>query len=93
MRSLITNYALEGKTDGAPNHSFYLTKNGIQSVSREIVGTHFGWSGAKRDNYVQAQLSKLWPHFDVLNEGFIDVGKAPQLLRQVLAEVEIDNRL
>jgi len=52
MRSLIINYALEGKTDGAPNQHFYLTKNGIQSISREIVGTHFGWTGAKRDDYV-----------------------------------------
>ena len=30
MRSLITNYSLEGKTDGAPNGHFYLTKDGIE---------------------------------------------------------------
>jgi len=29
MRSLITTYALEGKTDGKPNQHFYLTKDGV----------------------------------------------------------------
>ena len=52
MRSLITNYALEGKTDGEPNGHFYLTKSGIEAVSREVVGTHFGWSGDKRNKFV-----------------------------------------
>lgn len=38
-------------------------------------------------------MSKLWPHIDVLNEGFIDVAKGESLLRQLLGEVEIDNKL
>jgi len=42
---------------------------------------------------VNSQLSKVWPHIDVLNEGFIDIAKGENLLRQVLGEVEIDNRL
>ena len=53
MRSLITNYSLEGKTDGAPNHHFYLTKDGVKSVAKEVVGSHFGWTGKKGDDFVQ----------------------------------------
>ena len=49
MRSLITNYTLEGNTDGKPNGKFYLTKKGAESVAREVVGTNFGWKGDKRD--------------------------------------------
>jgi hypothetical protein len=52
MRSLIENYSLEGKTDGEPNGHFYLTKSGIEAASREVVGSHFGWTGKKRDDYV-----------------------------------------
>ena len=36
-------------------------------------------------------MNKVWPHVDYLNEGFIDVEKAPGVLRQILGEVEIDN--
>jgi len=53
MRSLINNYALEGKTDGSPNHHFYLTKDAVAAVTKEAVGSHFGWTGKKRDDYVQ----------------------------------------
>lgn len=77
MRSFITNYAIEEKTDGVPNHHFYLSKDGIQSVSHAIVETHFLWSvrpflrtdQIKKDNYALEQISKLLTLYDVLNEG------------------------
>ena len=53
MRSLITNYSLEGKTDGKPNHHFYLTKDAVKSVTKEVVSSHFGWKGKKGDAFVQ----------------------------------------
>lgn len=58
-----------------------------------MVQQHFGWTGAKNSDYVANQMSKVWPHVDYLNEGFIDVEKAPSVLRQILGEVEIDNQL
>jgi len=36
-------------------------------------------------------MNKFWKHIDVLNEGFIDVEKAPVLMKRILGEVEIDN--
>jgi hypothetical protein len=54
MRSLIKNYAVEGrKADGSgPNGQFYLTKSAATDAATEVVGSHFGWKGEKRDNYV-----------------------------------------
>jgi len=49
MKSLISKYAIEGKTDGSPNGKFYLDKAVAAKVSDEVVGTHFGFSGAKKE--------------------------------------------
>jgi len=83
MDSLISNYAIEGKKeDGSgPNGQFYLTKSATAEVASAVVEQHFGWKGEKRDNYVKSQMSKIWPHIDILNEGFIDCSKGENLLR------------
>ena len=95
MRSLISNYAIEGRlADGSgPNGAFYMTKSAVEETSQDVVQQHFGWTGEKNSNYVKSQLEKLWPHTDVLNEGFIDVEKTPQLLKRLLGVVEIENSL
>lgn len=83
MRSIISNYAIEGRLkDGSgPTGEFYLTRSAAEEVSRAVVQQHFGWTGEKNNNFVKTQLEKLWPHIDVLNEGFIDVEKASPLMR------------
>jgi len=73
MRSIIKTYSLEGKTNNEPNGAFYLDKNGAEGVAKEIVGTHFGWTGDKKDNYAKKRVNELWSRFDVLGEGFVDV--------------------
>jgi len=93
MKSLLTNYTLEGRTNDEPNGKFYLTKNGAKSVAKEVVGSHFGWTGDKRDQYVEERIGEFWPNHDVLNEGFIDAAKGPVLLKSVLGEAEINNKL
>lgn len=56
MNSLIRNYAVEGKLeDGSgPNGQFYLTKNGAKEVAQSVVEQHFGWTGDKRDKFVNS---------------------------------------
>lgn len=93
MRSLIKSYAVEGRTNDEPNGKFYLQRDGAEGVAKEIVGTHFGWTGEKRDNFVKKRLNELWPTHDVLGEGFIDVSKGPTMMRSLLGEVEISNKL
>ena len=42
MWSLIMQYALEGRTNNAPNGHFYLDRNGMEAVTKEVVATHLG---------------------------------------------------
>jgi hypothetical protein len=86
MHSLITDYALEGKTDGEPNHHFYLTKDAVHSVAKNVISQHLGFEGEKRDNYVNQKLAKLYPHFDVNNEGFLDAARVPPLLKLLIGD-------
>jgi len=53
MRSLIENYAIEGRTDDEPNGNFVLSREGALAVAKEVVGTHFGWTGEQRDQYAK----------------------------------------
>ena len=66
MNSLITKYALEGKTDGAPNGKFYLDKQALVAASKEVVGSHMGFKGEKADKFL-APFDDLWKHYDVNN--------------------------
>jgi len=93
MNSLISKYSLEGNTDGEPNGHFYLDRKAINAVSREVIGTHFGWTGEKRENYLKENVPKLWKYYDLLGEGFIDAAKGSPFLRSLLGEPEISNGL
>ena len=81
MRSLIQNYAIEGRSDDEPDGNFVLSKSGALSVAKEVVGTHFGWSGEQRDDYAQSRLNEFWSSQDVINEGFIPVSKGAILMK------------
>ena len=70
-----------------------MTKDGAESVAKEVIGTHFGWTGDKKDEYVKEKIGEYWPNHDVLNEGFIPVAKGPVLLKSVVGEVELNNKL
>jgi hypothetical protein len=52
MNSLISKYSIEGNDMDQPTGQFYLDKDGAKAVCQEVVQTHFGFHGAKRDNYV-----------------------------------------
>ena len=52
MNSLISKYSIEGNSAGSPNGNFYLDLPGAYAVSKEVVGTHFGFLSAKRDKFV-----------------------------------------
>ena len=93
MNSLISKYALEGKTDGAPNGKFYLDKAGAAAVANEVVGTHFGFSGEKKESFLAGKFDKLWNHYDVLGQGWLAVEKGAPFLRQILGENELSNGL
>lgn len=93
MNSLISKYALEGKTDGSPNGKFYLDKAGAYAVSSEVVGTHLGFTGEKKESFLAGKFDTLWNHYDVLGQGWLAVEKGAPFLRQILGENELSNGL
>ena len=93
MNSLIGKYSIEGNTDGAPNGNFYLDLPAAYAVSHEVTQTHFGFTGAKRDSYVQERLPSIWANIDVNADGKIPANKGPVLLRMLVGDSELSNGL
>ena len=72
-RNVLKNYATEGVTeDGKPNGQFFIVKDQCKELSKEVVGTHLGLSGAKRDEWLGQHFDDMWTHYDVNNEGVMD---------------------
>lgn len=68
MRSLIKTYSIEERDSaGLPSGNFYLNREGASKVAKEVVGTHFQWTGEKRDQFLSDKFPKLWSYFDVNN--------------------------
>ena len=88
MWSLISKYALEGNTNDLPNGHFYMTKDATERACDEVIDTHYGFGGTKKNQLVQDAMQNLWPKYDVLGEGFIDVDRAAVLLRFAVGNVE-----
>jgi hypothetical protein len=88
MWSLITQYALEGNTNGQPNGHFYMTKQLTEKAVDEVIGTHYGFDGSKKHQMVKEAMERLWPRYDVNDDGFIEVQRAAVFLRQAIGEVE-----
>ena len=71
MNSIIGAYAVEGNNEGTPTGNFYLTKKAGESISKEVVQTHLGFKGKKRDDYVRDNFPEVWGKLDVNDDGFI----------------------
>jgi len=95
MRSVINNYAVEGRgDDGKPNGKFWITRSDMNTLAEEILSNNMGFGDAsKRANYADARVPKIWAHFDMFNKGYLAVEVVPQFLRMLLGEVEVANSL
>lgn len=62
--------------------------NGANAIGKEVVQTHFGFTGAKRDQFVAARVPQIFAHLDVLGEGYIDASKGTILCRMLVDEPE-----
>ena len=82
MRSMIQQYALEGKNkDGSPNGSFVMTEAAARAAAAEVLHTHKHMEGAALNTYLDTYFPRTWAHFDVNQGGSIEVIKMPQLMR------------
>ena len=76
-----------------PNGHFYMTPSGMERVAREVITTHYGWTGNKREFFLRDNLPRIWAYHDVLNEGFVDVAKGPVILKSLIGDVDLNNGL
>ena len=82
MRSMIKQYALEGKNkDGSPNGSFLMDEASTRAASAEVLETHKGLKGAEKNSYLTQYFPRTWAHFDVNKSGKIGVDQMPQFMR------------
>ena len=58
-----------------------MTMDKTAEVCKEVVETHMHMAGEQRDAYIAERLAKLWPHYDVNKDGFVEVERIPPLLR------------
>ena len=82
MRSMIQNYALEGKNkDGSPNGQFWIDEAGARAAAKEVLKTNAKMNSAAIPGYLNTYFGKAWGHFDVNRTGKIEVIKMPQFMR------------
>ena len=83
MRSVMSNYALEGKDDDTekPTGVFTLDETQAKALAKEVLGSHKGLSGDKFKSYMDTYWAKSWGHFDVNKTGSIAADLAPGLMR------------
>lgn len=92
MRSMITKYAVEERTDsdilpdgmkvgGEATGKFWMTQATTLAAAKEVLNTHKGLSGDALNAYVDTYFKKAWDHFDVNQVGQVEVIKMPQFMR------------
>jgi hypothetical protein len=92
MRSMIANYALEGKAcddDGKnckPTGAFFVNEAGAKAAASEVLSTHKNIKGDALKSYLATYFSKAWGHFDVNRSGVIEVMKMPQFMRFISSD-------
>jgi hypothetical protein len=90
MRSMIENYALEGKNkDGSPNGQFWMSEALTRSAATEVLGTHRGLKGAELQKYLTTYFPRSWAHFDVNRTGQVEVVKMPQFMRFIASDQQM----
>merc|ERR1711907_853831 len=83
MKSVMKNYALEGKDEDTqkPTGVFTLDETQAKALAYEVLSTHKGLSGANNKGYMDTYWAKAWGHFDVNKTGSIPAEQAPGLMR------------
>ena len=82
MRSMIMNYALEGKDkDGAPTGVFVMNEAQTKAAAAEVLASHKGIKGGELSSYMETYFPRTWAHYDVNKTGFIGVETIPMFMR------------
>ena len=83
------NFVGEFPDCGKPTGRIWLYKDGGMAAGREAVKEFYGFEDKKLEEYCAEHLAQSWKHFDVNDDGKIEIERAPQFLRMILGNVEI----
>ena len=72
MNSLISSYAREVKRDGKLTGQMFLDKDDARSVAAEVEKDHVNHIATEKTDF-----EGTWSHFDVNNDGLIEVERMP----------------
>jgi len=72
-----THFVGEFVDCGKPTGRVWLEKGNALKAAREAIETYFGFKGEKLEKYFKENVPEIWEHFDVNNEGKIDVERGP----------------
>ena len=90
MRSMIMQYALEGKNkDGTPNHKFFMNEAQTKAAAAEVLANNKKMPEGERDAYLQKYFAKTWAHFDVNGSGMVEVQVMPQFMRFIASDQQL----
>ena len=90
MRSMIEQYALEGKNkDGSPNGQFWMNEANARAATAEVLTTHKALKGEELEKYLKTYFPRSWAHFDVNRTGKIEVIKMPQFMRFISSDQQM----
>ena len=90
MRSMIEQYALEGKNkDGSPNGQFWMDEAATRAAAGEVLSTHRQLNGVAKETYLKTYFPRTWAHFDVNKTGKVEAIKMPQLIRFLASDQQM----
>jgi len=78
MKSMYTNYAIEGEDkNGLPTGRYWVTKADAMRAADEVVDTHLRLKKTDKADYLAANFPALWARFDVNEEGKVEIDRMP----------------
>jgi len=91
MRSMINTYAIETNSAGpddkpVPSGHFVMDKASMKAAAAEVLCTHKQICKDNSATYMEKYFEKAWKHFDVNEQGAIDVIKTPQFMRLIASD-------
>ena len=87
MTTIIKNFALEQKTkDGTASGTFKMGKKQTQDAARQIVQKYKKINGKELDDYMGQYFQRTWEHYDVNNEGTLDVLDMTAFMNYILSD-------
>ena len=91
MFQIITNYALEQKTEkGEPSGVFKMDKTATMNAVKSVIKQAKHVEGKDLDTYAQQYFPRTWEHFDVNKEGKLDVLDMPAFMKYVCSDQGLD---